>query len=285
LIGETLIYSAWQDVLPKPSRSKRQGICVHMRCLALIGFAAALAGSATLAGAQQGAALKSGAGAEVAPLAVVELFTSQGCSSCPEADALLGRLAGRDDVLALSYPVDYWDYLGWKDTLASPKFTERQKAYKGTLSVPMVYTPMMVVNGLTHVNGRDEDKVVGALEKSNIVVAARVAMRMSEKDGHLVIEAGAAGPSGVPAKDATLWLAVIAKTVAVPIKRGENRGRTITYYNVVRELIPVGMWSGHPVTVQLDRQSVARPGAERYAVLLQQGRGGPIIGAAQLSEF
>jgi hypothetical protein len=254
-----------------------------MRCLALIGFAAALAGSATVAAAQNTPA--KGTGADGAPLAVIELFTSQGCSSCPEADALLGRLAARGDVLALSYAVDYWDYLGWKDTLASPKFTERQKAYKGTLGVPMVYTPMMVVNGLTHVNGGDEDKVVVAMEKSTRIIAAmRVPIGMSEKDGHLVIEAGV-GAGGVPAKDATLWLAVIAKTVAVPIGRGENRGRTITYYNVVRELIPVGIWSGKPVTVQLDRHSIARPGAERYGVLLQQGRGGPIIGAALLSEF
>src|SRR5262245_37947652 len=116
-----------------------------MRLRALLGLLAALVGSTNLAAAQ-GTALKDGAVAH-GPRAVVELFTSQGCSSCPQADALLGRLAAGSDVLALSFSVDYWDYLGWKDTLANPKFTERQKAYKTTLGVPMVYTPMMVISG------------------------------------------------------------------------------------------------------------------------------------------
>ena len=107
------------------------------------------------------------------------------------------ELDTRDDVLALSFPVDYWDYLGWKDTLANPKFTERQKAYKSTLGVPMIYTPMMVVGGLTQVNGSDEDKVLLAIEKSaRIVAATRVPLRIVAKGGHLVIEAGAVKQNG-----------------------------------------------------------------------------------------
>ena len=255
---------------------------MHPRFLLPLWLATALVGLSTAAVAQ-GTASRDGATSD-SPLTVVELFTSQGCSSCPTADALLAKLATRVDVLALSFPVDYWDYLGWKDTLANPKFTERQKAYKSALGVSMIYTPMMVVGGLTQVNGSDEDKVLLAIEKSaRIVAATRVPLRIVAKDGHLVIEAGAVKQNGHP-KDATLWLAPIAKSVEVPIGRGENRGKTVTYYNVVRELIPVGMWSGDPMTVQLDRSSVMRPGAERCAVLLQQGRGGPIIGAALLSE-
>jgi hypothetical protein len=255
---------------------------VHTRLLLPLWLAIALVGSTTAAVAQ-GTASRDGAASD-SPLTVVELFTSQGCSSCPNADALLAKLATRVDVLALSFPVDYWDYLGWKDTLANPKFTERQKAYKSALGVSMIYTPMMVVGGLTQVNGSDEDKVLLAIEKSaRIVAATRVPLRIVAKDGHLVIEAGAVKQNGHP-KDATLWLAPIAKSVEVPIGRGENRGKTVTYYNVVRELIPVGMWSGDPMTVQLDRSSVMRPGAERYAALLQHGRGGPIIGAALLPD-
>lgn len=254
-----------------------------MRFLALFAVAA-LAGSATGVAAQNAASKEGAATAGNSDIAVVELFTSQGCSSCPGADALLGRLAERHDVLALSYSVDYWDYLGWKDTLASPKFTERQKSYKGALGVPMVYTPMMVINGVAHFNGSDEDKVLHAIEKSNQAVAVHPPIHMSAKDGHVVIEVGAA-PYDMATKEATLWLAVVAKSVAVPVSRGENRGKTLTYHNVVRELMPVGMWSGHPVTVQLDRQSIAQSGMERCATLLQQGPGGPIIGAALLPEF
>lgn len=252
-----------------------------MRLLAPLWLAAAVVVSTTAAEAQVTASKDMVL--DSSPT-VVELFTSQGCSSCPSADALLARLVNRDDVLPLSFPVDYWDYLGWKDTLANPKFTERQKAYKSTLGVPMIYTPMMVIGGLTQVNGSDEDKVLLAIEKSaRIIAATRVPLRIASKGGHLVIEAGSAKNNG-HAKEATLWVVPMAKSVEVPIARGENRGKTVTYYNVVRELIPVGMWSGEPVTVQLDRSSIMRPGAERCAALLQQGRGGPIIGAALLSE-
>ena len=143
---------------------------MHTRLLLPLWLAAALVGLTTAAVAQ-GTASRDGAAATVRST-VVELFTSQGCSSCPTADALLAKLATRVDVLALSFPVDYWDYLGWKDTLANPKFTERQKAYKSALGVSMIYTPMMVVGGLTQVNGSDEDKVLLAIEKSARIVAA-----------------------------------------------------------------------------------------------------------------
>jgi hypothetical protein len=265
-------------LLPKTDK----GLSVHMRFLAPLGLVAGLVGCAAVAAAQGTVSKEVATG--TGPKAVVELFTSQGCSSCPEADALLGRLAERSDVLAMSFPVDYWDYLGWKDTLANPKFTERQKAYKSGLAVQMVYTPMMVVNGLTHVNGSDESKVQQAIESSAKVFAAtQVPLRLSESGSHIVIEAGAAQQGG-PAKEATVWLAQLANSVAVPITRGENRGKTITYHNVVRDLVPVGLWSGQPITVQLDRPSVVRPGAERCAAFLQQGRGGPIIGAAELTQ-
>ena len=219
------------------------------------------------------------------PKAVVELFTSQGCSSCPTADAVLAQLAKRDDIVALSLPVDYWDYLGWKDTLASPKFSERQRAYGKARGDGAIYTPQVVVNGVAHVNGSDEDKIARLIDKTGKTLAAsRVPIRLSEDKDKLVVEAGSA-PPGVPAKEATLWLAVISKSVTVPIERGENQGKTVTYNNVVRELIPIGMWNGKAMTVQLERHSFMRPGTDSCAVLLQQGHAGPIVGAALLKQF
>jgi len=215
--------------------------------------------------------------------AVVELYTSQGCSSCPAADALLQRLAERDDVIALSLSVDYWDYLGWKDTLASPKFTERQRAYAKARGDGAIYTPQMVVNGLAHVNGSNEGYVAKAMEKTAKTIA-HVPIALSEDKGKLVVEADAASP-GTSTRDATLWLAVIAKSIEVPITRGENQGKTVTYYNVVRDMMPIGTWSGKALSVQLERSSFMQPGTERCAVLLQQGHAGPIIGAALMKQF
>jgi hypothetical protein len=247
-----------------------------MPLLALLAVLFALVGAAGVVEAQQVAADL----AASKPKPVVELFTSQGCSSCPAADALLARLATTDDLIALSLPVDYWDYLGWKDTLASPKFTERQRAYAQVRGDGAIYTPQVVVNGLAHVNGAEESQIKRALAKTEKAYAASfVPIHLSETDATLSIEVGAA-PAGSAPKDANLWLAVIASRVEVPIRRGENEGKTIAYNNVVRELMPIGLWSGTALTVRLDRNTFMRPGTERCAVLLQQGRAGAILGAA-----
>jgi hypothetical protein len=214
---------------------------------------------------------------------VVELFTSQGCSSCPAADALLRRLAERDDTIALSLSVDYWDYLGWKDTLANPKFTERQRAYARARGDGAIYTPQLVVNGVVHVNGSDEGQIARAIDRTERTLSF-VPVRLHEEEGKLIVEAGGL-PRGVAGKEATIWLAVVARSVEVPIQRGENQGRTITYYNVVRDLIPVGKWSGRPVTLELARAGLTRSGTESCAVLLQQGQTGPIMGAALMRGF
>lgn len=246
--------------------------------LALVALAAGVAGLPSLALAQVSAA-------ETAVKPVVELYTSQGCSSCPAADALLGRLAKRDDLIVLSFSVDYWDYLGWKDTLANAKFSERQRGYAKALGDGMVYTPQAVINGLAHVNGSDEVTIKRVIEKTTKTLAgARVPITLSAADGKLVIAAGPAA-HGAAAKEATLWLAVISGSVAVPITRGENEGKTIIYSNVVRELIPVGMWHGKPMSVTLERHSIMHKDTDRCAVLLQQGRAGPIVGAALLEQF
>ena len=259
-----------------------------MRLIALIALVAGLAGLSEVAPAQVSMpdtadAARLGKGTE-APKSVVELFTSQGCSSCPNADAVLGRLAERDDVIALSLSIDYWDYLGWKDTLASPKFTERQRDYAHTRGDGAIYTPQAIINGLVHVNGADEELIGRTMEQTGRTVAGSlVPVRLSESKERLVVEAGAA-PTGAQGKEATLWLAVIAAHVTVPISRGENEGKSVTYNNVVRDLMPIGMWNGKPMTVQLERHSFMRPGADRCAAFLQQGRAGPIVGAAILHQ-
>jgi hypothetical protein len=239
-----------------------------------------LAGLAGLFGPTEAAAQASATSAQVK--AVYELFTSQGCSSCPTADDLLGRLSKRDDVIALTLPVDYWDYLGWRDTLARPEFTARQKAYAKVLGDGMVYTPQAVVSGLAHINGSDLDKIERVIERTaRLFAAARVPIKLSAAEGRLLIDVASVA-DGVATKDATVWLAAVASSVKVPILRGENQGRTIVYSNVVRALMPVGTWSGKEMIVQLDRQTFMHGSADRCVVFLQQGHGGPIVGAAVL---
>jgi hypothetical protein len=255
-----------------------------MRFVALITLAAGLAGFASSAQAQSANALSS-ASFTSAPKAVVELYTSQGCSSCPAADALLNRLAERDDIIAVSLSVDYWDYLGWKDTLAQAKFSERQKAFAKALGDGMVYTPQIVVNGAVHVNGSDEGSISAAIAKTNKSIAAsHVPVRLSTAGDKLVVEIGTA-PKGAASKEATIWLAVISPSVQVPITRGENKGKTVTYSNVIRDLMPIGTWNGTSMTVQLQRHSIVHEGAERCAVLVQEGLAGPIVGAALMKKL
>jgi len=247
--------------------------------LAAAGAGALVAGSATMANA--GKASSNSA----TPMTVIELFTSQGCSSCPTADALLQTYADRPDVVALTLPVDYWDYLGWKDTLANPKFSARQRAYAKTRSDGRVYTPQVVVNGLKHAVGSsapDIDHAV-AITKAKIE-AIHVGVTVRSANDHLVIDLEAARD---PAKttEATIWLALISRKVEVQIKRGENHGRTVVYHNVVREWMPVGMWNGAAATIKLAHHAVKQSDADGCAIVVQHGDAGPIIGAAMLKQW
>ncbi len=211
---------------------------------------------------------------------VVELFTSQGCSSCPPADALLKRYADSPDIVALSFPIDYWDYLGWKDSLATPRNTDRQRAYAKARGDGAVYTPQVVVNGVSHVNGASQRDIDTALERGQRkLVDDHVPVRFWLEQGTVVIETGLA-PDKMSHPEATIWLAHVTKVATVSIQRGENGGRSVVYTNVVREIAPVGMWSGKPTQIRLARSSIMRPQSEASAILVQAGDGGPIIGAA-----
>ncbi len=217
---------------------------------------------------------------EVRAASVIELFTSQGCSSCPTADSLLRSYAGRPDIVALSLPVDYWDYLGWKDTLASPKFTHRQRGYADARGDGRIYTPQVVVNGLAHAIGSSKSEIDRALAETTEKLAADRVELIARSDGKTVsIEAGAI-PQNSRMKGGTIWLAVVQPSVEVEIKRGENRGKKVTYANVVRELTPVGMWSDRQTNVELQESAVLQQAGQRCAVLLQEGTVGAIVAAA-----
>jgi len=216
------------------------------------------------------------------PRAVVELFTSQGCSSCPPADALLVEYARQPDIIALSLPVNYWDYLGWKDTLAHVAFTERQKAYAHSRKDRQVFTPQIIVNGKKSCIGSDRAQVEKAIQiTSKGRKALPVNVTLDEQNGRVTI--AVEETPDTTQRAAELWVLPVLKEQTVPIERGENRGKTITYANVVRGLTRVGEWLGGSARFEVPLET-ARRGGDAYVVLLQSTdaeRPGIILGAAK----
>ena len=212
---------------------------------------------------------------------VVELFTSQGCSSCPPADAFLAELAERPGVIAVSYNVDYWDYLGWRDTLASPVFSRRQRDYAARRGDGRVYTPQMIINGRRHEVGSRKSAVYDAIatEASGNGLYS-VPMRASEIADEIVVEIAGA-PTDRVKQDSTVWVLMVQPRATVAIARGENSGREITYVNSVRRIIPVGMWHGEAVTLNLPKADLMVEGATICMAFLQVGGIGPILAAAR----
>jgi hypothetical protein len=217
------------------------------------------------------------------PRAVVELFTSQGCSSCPPADKIMGELAKDPSVIALSLPIDYWDYLGWKDTLADSRFSARQRAYSHMRGDREVYTPQAVVNGSVHVIGSDREGIEGAIldtTKSDAVMSVPVSMSLSGRQLNVSV---AASPAGSAANHGEVWICGISKAVPIAIGRGENRGHEVTYHNVVRNLLKVGDWDGSAGNWSVPLENISREGVDAAAVYVQDGsrdRPGPMLGAA-----
>ncbi len=208
-------------------------------------------------------------------LVVVELFTSQGCSSCPPADELLAELADREDVLPLALHVDYWDYIGWRDVHADPAFTKRQKAYAHAAGAHSVYTPQMVVDGQMHIVGYKPMKLAMALrERMAGSPVAKIATRRDGNRVEVVVE-----PTGRSAADCVVSLVRYTPSSTTKIERGENAGRTITYRNIVTAISPLGNWDG---TSRFTR-SVPVSAGGNYAVLVQHKNAGPILGAARVA--
>ena len=208
--------------------------------------------------------------ADAAHPTVIELFQSQGCSSCPPANANVMALSGRPDVLTLSFQVTYWDQLGWKDTFDSPQYTARQWDYARGLHHDNVFTPQVVINGRTDVVGVQRGEIEQAMARADRGVSGP---RVDIAAGRVSI-AGAA-----PARPAQVWLVRYdPNIVQVAIGRGENGGRTLPHKNVVRSLVRLGDWSGPARSYALPTSD---PGGLKTAVLVQEGQGGPILAAAR----
>ena len=204
---------------------------------------------------------------------VIELFTSEGCSSCPPADALLGRLAQRHDLLALAFHIDYWDSLGWKDPFSAKFATARQSAYSHMLDV-MVYTPQMVVGGARDAIGSDEAAVGLAIEAEKVRPKVTLAISRDER-GALKVAIPAGDGASAPS---SVYEALFDVTHVTPVGRGENSGRTLTEFNIVREWRKIGEWSGKPVEIALGVDSRSTS-FDACAVVVQEGDEGPVRGA------
>jgi hypothetical protein len=204
---------------------------------------------------------------------VLELFTSEGCNSCPPADALLGRLAQQRDLLPLAFHIDYWDSLGWKDPFSTKFATGRQSAYGRRLDV-MVYTPQMIVGGARDAIGSDEAAVGLAIEAERARPKLKLTVLRDER-GALTVAIPAGDGGSAPS---SVYEGLFDITHVTPVGRGENSGRTLTEFNIVREWRKIGEWTGKPVALPLGLGP--QPGAfDACAIILQQGSDGPIRGA------
>jgi hypothetical protein len=212
------------------------------------------------------------------PKAVLELFTSQGCSSCPAADALFVELARDPSLLVLTLPVDYWDYLGWRDTLAHSSFTQRQRLYAKMRGDGQIYTPQAVLNGHAHLVGSDREAIRQAVSATAGPLPVPLGVRRVGEALRVTI-----GTPAVDIRAGSLWLAPVARTRTVQVQRGENKGREITYANVARGLMRIAEWQGRPMTLDVPASLLASSDGDSFVVLLhaEEGRIGRIVGAAR----
>ncbi len=208
---------------------------------------------------------------------VVELFTSQGCSSCPPADSFLGELAQRADVLALAFHVDYWNYIGWTDPFASKLATQRQRDYSQRLALRYVYTPQMVVNGVAEGVGAEPETIDPLIKAAAADDAPRaITMLGRAVNGHLTVHIEA----GTPPEPASIWLVGFDREHTTRVLHGENQGRTLKDYQVVRSFREIGTWNGAALDLDVAGDVVSGDGS--VAVLVQLRGTGRIIGAATL---
>jgi hypothetical protein len=208
------------------------------------------------------------------PVVVVELYTSQGCSSCPPADDFLAMLAMDPSILALALHVDYWDYIGWKDKFADPKYTNRQKAYALAAGSRSIYTPQLIIGGLDRIEGYKRDET-GALIRKHLSVAQDIGLSLDRQGNTLTIRAN---PLTTDQGNTTVQLVRYIPSETVNIERGENAGRSITYYNIVKSWQNLGSWSGaEPLNLQADVN-----GDDPVVVIVQQEGPAYIVAAARL---
>jgi hypothetical protein len=214
----------------------------------------------------------SGGAAWAAPPVVLELFTAQGCASCGDANAHVAKLAGDKGVIALTWSVDYWDYLGWKDTFAKPEFADRQRAYAAKLGVAEVYTPQVVVDGREQTPGVKDDEVERLVREARHAAFDPPQMRF--RGQRIAVGSGHRPPEG-----AEIWLVRYdPREQDIEVKDGDNRGHTVIERNVVVELERLGAWRGRPVLLPLPAPT--QPGLDTV-VVVQAAHGGPILGVAE----
>ena len=226
--------------------------------------------------------LAAGGSALAQPRAVIELFTSQGCSSCPPADHMMGKWSQDPSLIALSLPVDYWDYLGWKDTLARHDFSVRQRAYSQARGDRAVYTPQVVVDGVLHAVGSNDDEVNRAIETAGSQAdILTVPVSITGAGNGYTVSLGKSTATG------EVWIVPVERSAQVVIERGENTGKTVTYTNVVRAFRKLADYDGSAATLTLKPADFSAPGADSFAVLVQadkQGKPGAVLGAAMQRE-
>ena len=207
------------------------------------------------------------------PLTVVELYTSQGCSSCPPADTFLGELTERPDILALAFHVDYWDYIGWKDPFATPLHTKRQRAFAAKFSQRYVYTPQMVVQGAYQVVGSDRADVEEAIGKARTI--PRLILKLTRDGNQFQVEI----PRSAAHRDVRVLAVFYDKKTSTEVKRGENSGLQMINHHVVRDFDEIAAWNGKARIIKFKNN---RAIGDSTAVLLQTRESGEIIGAAYL---
>lgn len=217
--------------------------------------------------------LQGAAFAQSQPVVVVELYTSQGCSSCPPADDFLAMLAMDPSIMPLALHVDYWDYIGWADKFADAKYTDRQKAYAHQAGSRSIYTPQMIVGGLDRVEGYKREET-GALIRKHLDAAQDIGLTVDRTGNTVTIRANASALGG----NTSVQLVRYIPSEMVNIERGENAGRSITYYNIVKSWQTVGDWSG---AEPLDMQANVK-GNEPLVVIVQQDGPAYIVAAARL---
>jgi hypothetical protein len=206
-------------------------------------------------------------------LVLVELFTSQGCSSCPAADKLAGELSRDPNNIVVSFNVDYWDYLGWRDTLAKPEYSQRQYDYAKSRGDGQVYTPQMIINGGEHASGSNVTNLIAGARKH--APAINLTLEVTKKEIKVDI------PGQAFDGEATLWLMAIAPAIQQKIERGENSGLSITYHNSVRNLVPAAMWKGGAYSGSWMRDAVIPADCKSCVAVLQRERTGVVLGLAR----
>lgn len=247
---------------------------------AALKLATAMAVIAGLACGQTGAQEPLPEGPGATPV-VVELFTSQACTACPPADELMAGLAQRPDIIAISWPVDIWDYLGWEDTLAYPDSTRRQAQYNGRFGLRWPYTPEVVINGRTHVPGNQPNLLERQISEQRQASWITVPIRANVSEDRLVIHVGDA-PDELVEQLGTVWLVPYRTHENVEITGGPNAGRVATYTNVAEGHMPISQWAGTPVILRHELDYAPGEMPDGFAILLQKHRNGPIIGAARV---